>query len=138
MKIDFEYKFKKLNGEVIPEQPDKIIVKDGQKTEKIYPPFTLRILCENVLLKAGLDVVVCPQCRTVIKRPRKLSGKKKVKRAKLAKRIHDSNGPVDVGASDIRLLRRLIAKNYPALTVAQAWGIFENLKIGVDVSWEKN
>lgn len=121
MEINFNYKFKKLNGEIIPEKPDEIVEKDGQKVKRTYPPFTLKILCENILLKASSDLIVCPQCRTVIKCPKKLSGKEKVRRADLAKRIYEGNGFVEIGASDIRLLRKLIAENYPALTVAQAW-----------------
>lgn len=126
MKINFNFIFKKLNGEVIPEQPDEVIEKDGQRIKKTYPPYTLRKLCENILLKAGSDLIICPQCRTVIKCPIKLSGKKKVKRFKLAKKIHDGDKFVDIGSRDIKLLKALIAKNYPASTVAQAWEILDS------------
>jgi len=79
MKIPFNSKFRNLAGKVIPEMPDEEIVdKDGKKTTKKYPPFTLKTACVNILLNPGLDQILCPQCRAQIKKPKELTGEEKV------------------------------------------------------------
>lgn len=126
MKIDFNYRFKNLKGEDVPEQPDEVEKdKDGKEIViKKHPPFTLKTACVTVLLNAGLDQSICPQCRTQIKVPEELSGEEKCRRGLLATEIY-KGGLVDVGTKDIELLKELIAKMYPSLTVMQAWAILD-------------
>ncbi|MBA7652828.1 hypothetical protein ES703_60667 [subsurface metagenome] len=123
MKIDFNYKFKTLDGKVIPERPDEVERdKDGKEViKKKHPPFTLKTACVNVLLNTDLDQVVCPQCRHQIKVPRELMGEEKANRFMLATKIFNGDGLADIGTKDIELLKDLIAKHYPPLTVGQAW-----------------
>lgn len=117
MKIDFNYQFKTLDGKVIPERPDEEIVdKDGKKTTKKYPPFTLRKVCENVLLapETGENGEV-----------KEMSGEEKAKRYGLAKRIYTGKVLVDLQAEEIVLLKKLIGKIYPTLTTGQAFEILD-------------
>lgn len=127
MKIDFNYKFKTLDGKVIPERPDEVEKdKDGKEViKKKHPPFTLKTACVNVLLNTELDQIICPQCRTQIKSPKELSGEEKANRFMLATKIYNGNGLVDIGTKDIELLKDLIATNYPPLTAGQAWNILD-------------
>lgn len=117
MKIDFNYKFKTLDGEVIPERPDeKIVDKDGKKTIKKHPPFTLKKVCENVLLAPDTDETG---------EAKEMSGEEKAKRYGLAKRIYTGTGLVDLRVEEIALLKELIGKIYPTLTSGQAWEILD-------------
>jgi len=117
MKIDFNHQFMTLGGEVIPERPDEEIVdKDGKKTIKKYPPFTLRKICENVLLAPDIDK------NGEVK---EMSGEEKGKRYDLAKRIYTGPGLVDLQSEEIALLKKLIGKIYPTLTSGQAWEILD-------------
>jgi len=121
MKIDFNYKFKTLEGKVIPERPDEVDPKDKNKTTKKYPAFTLKALCVSVLLNAGSDEIVCPRCKHVIKKELDLAGDEKAKRFMLATKIYNGDGLVDIDDDSIKLLKGLIGKDYPPLTVGQAW-----------------
>lgn len=117
MKIDFNYQFKTLDGEVIRERPDEEIVdKDGKKTTKKFPPFTLRKVCENVLLAPNTDEAG---------EPKEINGEEKAKRYDLAKRLYAGIGLVDLRAEEIALLKELIGKMYPTLTSGQAWEILD-------------
>ncbi len=99
--------------------------KNGKETIKKSPPFTLKTACVNVLLNEKIGVCVCPQCRTEVKVPEELSGEEKCKRFMLATKIYGGSGQVDIGTKDIELLKDLIAKHYPPLTVGQAWAILD-------------
>lgn len=128
MKIDFNYKFKTLKGDVIPERDDEVEKdKDGKEIiKKKSPPFTLKTACTNVLLNPRLEAVTCPRCKTEIKKPEELTGEEKARRFLLATKIYDGNGLVDIGTKNIELIKDLIAKNYPSnLVVGQAWGILD-------------
>jgi len=126
MKIDFNYKFKYLDGKDIPEREDEIEEeKDSKEPKKEIPVFTLKTACVNVLLNTDLDQIICPQCRNQIKMPAEMTGEEKAKRFMLATKIYDGDGHVDIGTKDIELLKDLIAKNYPPLTVGQAWKILD-------------
>lgn len=81
-------------------------IKDGQAD------LTLGAVATNALLMPYED-------------ERNLSGDEKVKRFKLAQRIHDAAGEVDISAEEITLLKSLIAKAYTALVVGQAYAILE-------------
>lgn len=117
MKIDFNHQFKTLGGEVIPERPDEEIVdKDGKKTIKKYPPFTLKKVCENVLLAPETDK------NGEVK---EMSGEEKAKRYGLAKRIYTGTGLVDLQAEEIVLLKGLVGRMYPTLTVGQAFEVLD-------------
>lgn len=130
MKIPFNHRFKTLDGKDIPEGPDEVEKdKDGKEViKKKSPPFTLKTACVNVLLNPGVDEIICPQCRHQIKKPEELTGEEKAKRFMLATKIYGgdgSDGLVDIGTKDIELLKDLIAKNYPPLTVGQAWLVLD-------------
>jgi len=127
MKINFNTSFKNLDGTDIPERPDEVEKdKDGKEViKKKHPPFTLKTVCVNVLLNEKIGLCVCPQCRTEIKVPEELSGEEKTNRFMLATKIYNGDGAVDIGTKDIELLKDLIAKNYPPLTVGQAWNTLD-------------
>jgi len=127
MKINFNYEFTELDGTVIPEQPDEFEEKkDGRKIKKTYPPFTLKKACVNILSGAALDEIICPHCGITIRTPEQLSGEEKCERFELARKIHSSNGLLDLGVDDIKLLKVLIAKALPTnLIVGQAWEILD-------------
>ena len=126
MKIDFNYRFKNLKGEDVPEQPDEVEKdKDGKEVvKKQHPFFTLKTACVNVLLNTELVQLICPQCKAQIKKPEELTGEEKVKRGLLATKIY-KGGLRDIGTKDIELLKELIAKHYPSLTVMQAWATLD-------------
>ena len=125
MKIDFNYKFKKLDGEIIPERPNEVDPKDKNKITKKYPAFTLKTLCVSVLLNAGEDEIICPRCKHQIKKPLDLGGEKKTERFMLATKIYNGDGLVEISDDDVKLLKNLVAKDYPPLTVGQAWQILD-------------
>ena len=123
MKIDINYTFKNLDGGVVPERPDEpeefcgeIIVKDGKPVMKKSPPFTLRTACINVLIMQQKS----PQARE-----KELSAEDKIKRYELAKKIYKSSGLIDLQSEEITLLKELIGKLYPPLTVGQAFEILD-------------
>lgn len=125
MKIDFNYQFKKLTGEIIPERPNEVDPKDKNKIIKKHPAFTLKKLCVSVLLNSGADEIICPRCKNVIKKPLDLAGDKKAMRFMLATKIHNGDSPVEISDDNIKLLKDLIAKDYPILTSGQAWQILD-------------
>lgn len=135
MKIDFNYKFKTLKGDVIPEREDEIVKdkdgnvvkdKDGKETKKKSPDFILKTACTNVLLNPGATEIVCPRCKTQIKKPEELTGEEKARRFMLATKIYNGENPIDIGTKNIELLKDLIAKIYPSnLIVGQAWSILD-------------
>ena len=117
MKIDFGYQFKELDGKIIPEQPPEMVKNDkGEMEEKKYPPFTLRKACTNVLVMREVDAQG---------RPKEMTGKQKVERYELAKKIHNSTGLVDLQAEEIALLKELIGRIFPPITVGQAFEILD-------------
>ncbi len=117
MKIDFNRQFKELDGKVIPEQPPGMVKNDkGEMEEKKYPPFTLRKACTNVLVMGERDAQG---------RPKEMTGKQKVERYELAKKIHNSTGLVDLQAEEITLLKELIGRIYPPITVGQSFEILD-------------
>lgn len=118
MKINCNYEFKGLDGKVIPEQPDEEIVdKAGNKSTKKHPPFKLKTACVNVLLRTERDD---DTGRSV-----EISGEEKLKRYQLAMKIYNSSGLLDLRDEERLLVKSLIAKFYPPLTVGQAWLILD-------------
>ena len=119
MKIDFNYQFTTLGGEVIPEKPDEETTdKDGKKTTKKHPPWTLRHISENVLLLPDMDKDG---------NPKEMTGDEKCKRYDLAMRIHKATAKdmADLQAEEIALLKKLIDRNYSTLIVGQAFKILD-------------
>lgn len=55
---------------------------------------------------------------------RQLSGEDKLKRLKLAERIHGAS-VVDLSVEDVALVKRLIAKAYMTLPSARAWELLD-------------
>lgn len=74
---------------------------------------SLASTCCNALLAAHED-------------ERALSGEDKVKRWKLAQRIHDATGEIDIASEEVSLLKTLLAKSYTPLVVGQAWSVLES------------
>ncbi len=116
MKIDFNYTFKELDGTAIAERPPEMKQVDGEMKEVTYPPFTLRKACTNVLVMREADGQG---------RPKELSGKDKVERYELAKKIHNSKGLVDLTVEEVALLKELVGRIYPPITVGQAFEILD-------------
>jgi len=128
MKIDFNYKFKTLEGKDIPDQASLLSVekllaietweefKEFQGDLTKGKPFTLRKACVNVLLMTEIDGTG---------RPKELKGEEKGERCELAKEVHNSTGLFDIRPEDQVLLKKLIAKAYGPLTVGQAWQILD-------------
>jgi len=128
MKIDFNYRFKNLDGESMKEQGSNLTVekllpietweefealRNGLKKGK---PFTLRTATANVLLMSETDGTG---------RPKELNGEEKVKRYALAMKIYKSDGLVDLEVEEIALLKKLIGRAYGPLTVGQAWEVLD-------------
>ncbi|MBA7687156.1 hypothetical protein ES703_95616 [subsurface metagenome] len=119
MKIDFNYQFKILDGEAIPERPDEEIVdKDGNKTTKKFPPLTLKKISENVLLGQEIDGTG---------KPKEMDAEEKCKRYDLAMRIYKATAKdlADLQAEEVVLLKKLIAKGYSTIIVGQAFKILD-------------
>ncbi len=117
MKIDFNYKFVDLDGNIIRDGADEREEVDGKMVvTKKAPPFTMRMACVNVLVLTRLD-------RST--KPKELTGQEKVDRYELAMRIHKSTGLVDLSVEDIVLLKDLVGSTYPPITVGQAWDILD-------------
>lgn len=75
-------------------------------------PITLAGIAVNALLAQHED-------------ERALAGADKVKRYKLAQKIHDSTGEIEIMSEEVALLKTLIGKTYPPLLVGLAWGLLE-------------
>ena len=123
MKIDFGYQFINFDGSTIPERPDEpvvidgeVVIENGKPTMKKSPPFTLRTACVNVLTMREVDDRG---------KAKEISGKDKVKRYELAKRIYHSKELVDLQAEEIALLKELVGRIYPPITVGQAFEILD-------------
>ncbi len=99
MTIDFTQAFKTLDGKDFPAGATE----DG--------PLRLRAVATNALLSAFQD-------------EQQLSGEDKIKRWKLAQRIHAEDA-VNLTAEEIALTKKLIAKGYATLISAQAWEMLE-------------
>lgn len=123
IKIDFNYKFVNFDGTTIPERPDEPeevdgvpVMKDGKPVMKKSPPFTLRTACVNVLTMHEVDERG---------RAKEISGKDKVERYELAKRIYHSKGLVEISPEEQVLLKELVGRIYPPITVGQAYEILD-------------
>jgi len=126
MGIDFNTSIKFLDGEDVPAENDKVEKdKDGKDVVKKSPPFTLKTACINVLLSEQLGLCVCPKCRAEFKVPEEIGGEEKCRRFMLATKIYSGEKPIEISTKDVELLKDLIAKNYPPLTVGQAWAILD-------------
>ena len=128
MKIDFNYKFVNFDGSTIPERPDEPeivdgepVIKDGKPIMKKSPPFTLRTACVNVLTMREVDDRG---------KAKEITGKDKVKRYELAKRIYHAKELVDLQAEEISLLKELVGRIYPPITVGQAFEILDPHSVG--------
>ena len=128
MKIDFNCKFKKLDGELMKEQGSNLTIekllsiktweefealRNGLKRGK---PFRLKAVATNVLLMTETDGTG---------RPKELKGEEKVERYALAMKIYKSDGLVDLKSEEISLLKKLIGRAYGPLTVGQAWEVLD-------------
>lgn len=78
---------------------------------KPIPDLTLGSMATNALMLPFED-------------ERNLSGEEKVRRLKLAQRIHGAD-EADLVAEDVTLIKRLIAKGYATLPSARAWELLD-------------
>lgn len=124
IKVDFNYKFKNLDGTPIPERPPEIEEDEetGKMKEKKYPTFTLKTCCINVLTMQPMQERGKSQAE--------LSGKQKVERYEFAKRIYECKGLLDITPEEQVLLKELIGKAYPPITVGQAFEILDPHSVG--------
>ena len=123
IKIDFNYQFHEFDGTIIPERPPEMVKDDdGKMVEKKFPPFTLRMACINVL--------VMREQQQPGKPVKELTGEEKVKRYQLAQRIYDSKGLLDISPEEQVLLKQLIGRIYPPITVGQAFEILDPHLVG--------
>jgi len=131
VKIDMNYKFKNLLNKVIRE---KLMDEDeetgnprrdewGNILFKMGGPFTLRKICVDVLIASP------PELDDRTGRPRVLSSDKKIKRYELLRRIHDTDGLVELSAEEITLLKSLINRKHEnPLYVGQAFDILDPME----------
>lgn len=118
MKIDLNFKIKKLDGtEFIDLEADGINEK-GQPKFKKSKPLTLR--------KAITDSLI-----SIYKDESNLDPKEKAKRGLFAKKIWNHPEPgIDLSVDDVKLCKDLIGKYWSPLIVTEAWEI-------LDPDWNK-
>lgn len=126
MKVDINYKIRTLDGDEVPKNQrvpildkngNQAIGKNGKFRWHKSEPFTLRIICERTLSEAEMET----DPRTGQQKVVQIPGEKKSERWELAKRIHASDGVIDLQSEEITLLKELINKKYPSpLIVGQA------------------
>lgn len=127
MKVNMNYKFKEIDGEVsvqrvMDEDKEGNPKRDGEgfPIMKKGEPFTLRAACLSVLTMPPADVDPRTQ------RPKEIAVEEKLKMADLAQRIYKCNGVIDLQAEEITMLKDFINKRYRApLTVKQAHDILD-------------
>lgn len=113
MKIDLNFKLKKLDGsDLIDLEPDGLD-ETGQPKFKPSKPLTLRKAIVDSLTSNFQD-------------EQKLEAMKKAKRGWLAMKIWDHKDPlIELTAEEVTLCKDLIGKRYSPLVVAQAWSILD-------------
>lgn len=131
MKIDINYKFKKLDGKdlkdlVIDEDKDGNPKRDKDNIPilKLGASITLRKVCVDVLVNPPMEI------DSMTKRPKEIPSDKKLEMWNLAQRIHACDGLVDLRSKEQELLKELINRRYPSgmsstLIVAQAFSILD-------------
>lgn len=127
MKIDFNYKFKDLEGKDIKERVVDEDEKGNPKRDKEGFPLlklgdalTLRKVCIEVLVNPPVDI------DPTTRRSREIESDKKIEMWNLAQEIHASNGLIDLKSDKIVMLKKLINKRYTSpLTVAQAFATLD-------------
>ena len=107
MKVDFEYIFKDLEGEVV---LDRQLDANGHIKEGSEKPLTLRRVATQALISAN-DAG-------------KITGDVKAKRYDLAMRLI-KGGVQDITVEEASMLKELIGNNYAPLVVGQAYKIIE-------------
>jgi len=131
MKIDINYKFKKLNGKFVKE----LVIdedKDGNpKRDKEGVPL-LKLGAATTLRKVCIDVLVNPpmEINPMTKRPKEIAAEKKLEMWNLAQRIHASDGLFGLRSKEQEMLKELINRRYPSgtsstLIVAQAFAVLD-------------
>lgn len=96
--VDFGSPIKQLDGSVMRTDDKQVL--------------TLDTVVENALLASYPD-------------EQTLSGEEKVKRFKLAVRIHDQRKDPTLTADETALIKKLVAKAYNPLVVGQAWTLLD-------------
>ena len=128
MKIDLNYKIKDLDGKVIKDDIQDTDKNDnpqydgdGKVKRKKGKAITLRMVCERALLNP--DVTIDQRTGKMVQIP--IDPTEKVHRYDLALQIHKADGLFDIGVDDIKLLKDLIGRKFPPLTVGQAYRILD-------------
>jgi len=113
MKVDLNFKIKKLDGSDFDDLELDGIDGKGQPKYKKSKPLTLRKAIADSLTSNYKD-------------EQKLDAKKKAERGWLAMRIHSHPEPaIDLTAEDVALCKQLIGKRYSPLIVALAWEVLD-------------
>ena len=99
MKINLDFKFKKLNGEWFHRPEDS-------------EDLSLRTVCVEALLGNYQD--------------ERIEGAEKLLRYKLAMKIFHAGDEVELSAEEIVLVKKLIAKMFSVLVTGQAWEYIES------------
>lgn len=99
MKVNFDYVFRQISGEEIP------------NPNKTSEHFTLRLAAVNALVAAN------PK--------EQISGDEKVKRYLLATRIFSGDDELELTAEEAALVKKVIGDGFGAVIVGQAWGLLD-------------
>lgn len=108
MKRDFRPTLKTLSGKDLMTEDTRM---EGDNEVKFKRPMTLAHAAVTALQIAFPD-----------EKPELVE---KMRRFKLAQRIHDAPGPVDVDAEEVALIKALIVKIYPPLVVGRSVELLE-------------
>ena len=114
MKVDFSPELKNLDGETLKERLPVDVPLDGKVTKWEFKLVTLKYLSVNALL--GID------------NEEKIDGNEKLDRYRLAMKINEATGPIELKAEEIAKIKKLIAKGSGPLVVGQAYEMLEGEK----------
>lgn len=91
----------------------------GKAVVQSLTVMTASIACGNALTQLFED-------------ERSLSGVEKHKRGKLAQRVFDAEGEIDLSAEEITTIKTCVGKHFNPLVVAQIYDILESDPVGDD------
>jgi hypothetical protein len=105
MKIDFSQELQTIRGETLTER----VVTDPNNPEGELEVVTLGGCAVGALLMPEQGV----------------QGKEKAKRYALAIKIQESDGDLELGVSQVALIKKMIGKHLGALVVGQCWAMLD-------------
>lgn len=87
---------------------------DGKPVKSDDKDLTVRKVCQMALLNPSGDD--------------KANGKRSFDKFRLAQKLHDSKGEVELEAEDVTLIKELVGKSYVPLVVGRVYETFEGIK----------